>query len=296
MGRGLATETKDLLQKILDVFAAEHPNSPRRVAYAIFGNQAGRNASKISKLCGRLLDEGRLPLDWYDDSSRAYVNPYVTEDLDSLVTLNRGVPPFDPWRSQPVRCVVWSEKAVGGTLQPVLDAYSTPFLNTSGWNSRKMLMEEARRTRQDARRLVILYVGDHDAAGLRMSVADLPARLTKYQAERFEIRRIAITSGDFAAYRAQGLADPAKPDDKNLDWYRAQTGAGVGVELEAMPAPDLRSRVEAAINACIVDVPAWNQTMHTSRAVAESWAAYCDRWPRPAIQTPVSKYEGGHRG
>jgi hypothetical protein len=285
MGRGLSQASKDLIERIYEVFEAEHPNSPRRVAYALFGNRAGAMASKIGQLCGRMLDAGDLPLDWYDDSSRSYVNPYVVEDVDSLVALNRSVPDFDPWKLQPVRVVVWSEKAVGGTLKPVLRKLSVPFLNTSGWNSRKMLMEEARRTRRDLLRvrLIILYVGDHDACGLRMSDLDLPTRFKKYDAHNVEIRRIAITRADFGKMRRKGLTDPVKPTDPNRAWYLKRTGLHVGVELETLPAPELRARVEQAIKSCIVDVDAWNRVTEASRAVRESWQDYVDRWPRPHI-------------
>jgi len=90
MGRGLSSESKDLCARILEVFAREHPNSPRRAAYAMFGNRAGAMAAKVGHLCGKLLDAGDLPLDWYDDSSRAEVAPYVVEDVADLVTMEAG--------------------------------------------------------------------------------------------------------------------------------------------------------------------------------------------------------------
>lgn len=290
MGRGLSSESKALCTRILEVFAREHPNSPRRAAYALFGNRAGAMAAKVGQLCGKLLDAGDLPLDWYDDSSRAEVAPYVVEDVADLVAMKRGVPPFDPWRSQPVRVKVWSEKSVGGTLDPVLSALSVAFLNTSGWNSRKILMQEAQSTHADPRRLVILYIGDHDACGLRMSDDDLPRRLTQYGAVRWEIRRVAITRSDFDRMAAHGITDPVKPLDPNARWYAQQTGLCVGVELESLSAPELRGRVQAAIESCIEDLPAWRRVKTASQAVRESWESYVDRWPRPAIGTLDPKY------
>jgi hypothetical protein len=294
MGRGLSSESKDLIKRIYAVFEEEHPNSPRRVAYALFGNKAGAMASKIGGLCGRMLDAGELPLEWYDDSSRAEVEPYVAETVDSFIAMGRDVPPIDPWLSQPVYAKVWSEKSIGGTLVPVLQALSVPFLNTKGWNSRPILMRQARRTQHDPRRLVILYCGDHDAAGLRMSNVDLPRRLEKYHARNVEIRRIAITRTDFDTMRRRGLTDPMKEKDPNKAWYLRTTGLRVGVELETLPAPVVRDCVEQAIKACIEDVPAWNRAMETSRTVRASWQEYVDQWPRPqiAIGGLDHKYEG----
>jgi hypothetical protein len=257
MGRGLSSESKDLIRRIYAVFEAEHPLNPRRVAYALFGNRAGAMAGKVSELCGRMLDAGDLPLEWYDDSKRIEIKPFVVQSVDRLISINSTVPQFDPWVSQPVRVKLWSEKSIGGTLDPVLQVLAVPFLNTIGFNSRKVVMQEARGTHDDPRRLVILYVGDHDAAGLRMSEDDLPRRFAKYHARHTEIRRIAITRADFEAMRRRGLAvNPTKDDDRNGAWYLNHTGLSVGVELETLSAPELRARVEQAIRDCITDVPA----------------------------------------
>jgi hypothetical protein len=284
MGRGLSADSKDLIRRIRRVFEAEHPNSPRRVAYALFGNRAGAMAGKISELCGRMLEAGELPLDWYDDSKRTEVKPYVVDDIDSFVAMKQGTPSFNPWQSQPVRVKVWSEKSIAGTLDPVLHAYAVPFLNTSGWNSRKMMMLEAQRTHDDPRPLIILYTGDHDPAGLRMSEMDLPRRFQKYGAHSVEIRRVAITPRDFEVMRQGGLVDPIKSEtDTNCAWYVQHTGYHVGVELETLPAPELRARVEHAILDCIGDPVAWERSRAASEAVRESWQAYVDAWPRPGI-------------
>jgi hypothetical protein len=281
VGRGLSDESKDLIQRIYSVFEEEHPTSPRRCAYALFGNKAGAMAAKVGGLIGRMLEDGSLPLAWVDDSSRTEVKPYAVENMDAFADLARSAPDFDPWQGQPIRLKCWSEKAVGGTLAPVLDALCVPYLNTSGWNSRVMLMREAELSRRDPRRLVIIYVGDHDAAGLRMSEDDLPRRLTEYGAKRFEIRRVAMTRADDNAL--PGLRDPVKKQDPNAAWYLKTTGLRHGIELEALPAPELRARVEAAIRACIEDVKGWNRVMAVSKTVRQSWQDYAERWPRPQV-------------
>jgi len=284
MGRGPSRESKDLMDLIYEVFQREHPMGPRRVAYAIYGNRAGSMAAKVGKLCGRMLDEGRLPLHWYDDSSRSYVEPFVAEDLNHVALIGRQAPPLDPWADQPVVVKCWSEKSVGDTLAPVLERYSVPFLNTRGWNARKILMEEARRAETDPRRLVIVYCGDHDASGLRMSEVDLPNRLGKYGAVDYELRRVAIVAEDFAAMKAKGLVDKIKPGDPNRKWYVEHTGETVGVELEALPAPDLRQRVEDAIRDAVADPAAWKRSIEASKAICDSWQEWVDLWPGPSIR------------
>jgi hypothetical protein len=255
MGRGISPESKRLMERILEVFRSEHPIGPRRCTYAIVGNRASTWVQKVGQLCGRLLDDGRLPLAWYDDSSRAYVEPYVVEDVEAHAH-GCTLPRYDPWKLQGLRVVVWSEKSVGGTLSPVCDRYAVPFLNTSGWQSRKLLMEEARRVLETLRKLVVIYVGDHDASGVRMSEADLPSRLSQYVtglkgpwrgSPLYEIRRVAVTDKDVKRLRRLDYGDPLKPTDPNARWYREKTGLDFGIELEALPAPLLRKRVATAI-------------------------------------------------
>jgi hypothetical protein len=279
MSRGQWAETKALAEKVFAVFEKEHPLGPRRCAYAIFGNKAGANAKQVGKCIGKMLEDGRLPLDWVDDSSRDYVRPFTAEDMDHVVRINRHVPDFDPWKFQPLVAKIWSEKSLGGTLQPVLNEFLVPFLNTHGFNSRVMLMREAQLAAVDPRHLRIIAVGDHDPAGLRMTEDDLPRRLKEYGVKRFKIIRVAMTRKDFDAMPE--FHDPVKPDDKNTKWYFEQTKLRHGIELEALSAPELRERVRAAIDECILEREAWDRVINASKAVRKSWLTYVDKWTPP---------------
>jgi hypothetical protein len=125
-----------------------------------------------------------------------------------------------------------------------------------------------------------------------MSEADLPARFRKYGARNVEIRRVAIAGDDFNVMRRRNLADPIKAHDPNRRWYEQHTGCRVAVELETLPAPELRARVEAAVLDCITDATAWERTVAASGAVRDSWEQYVNAWPRPvmAIQGPDPGY------
>ena len=49
MGRGLHATSRQLIQRAYDVLEAEHPSGIRRVAYALFGNQAGQHVKKLGE-------------------------------------------------------------------------------------------------------------------------------------------------------------------------------------------------------------------------------------------------------
>ncbi len=283
MGRGLSAESRQLIQRAYDVLAVEHPSGVRRVAYALFGNQAGAMVKKLGALLVRGRKNGDIPWDWISDSTRPDVLPFVVNDTGGMRDLHRSCPSYDPWNEQPVRVVVWSEKSVGGTLDPVLESFLVPFSvqhgNTS-WDKIRGAIDLI----DDQHELVVLYVGDHDPKGLRISEHDLPKRLAEYAAlvgaeDRFRVRRVALLQSD--AVQLTGCRDAFKSHDTDVNWYRAKTGLHYGVELEAISSTHLRALVEAAIREEILDVAAWNRVMATSRAVRESWQAYVDQWPLP---------------
>jgi hypothetical protein len=290
MGRGLSAESRNVIQQAYDVLEREHPSGARRVAYALFGNRAGEKVKKLGELLTRARKTGVIPWAWISDETRPERAPYVVSDTGDMRDLHRVCPSYDPWREQPVRVVVWSEKSVGGTLAPVLDSLLVPFQVHHGNTSTTVMHATAMQTRQNARRLVILYVGDHDPKGLRISEDDIPKRLDSYGAVNVTVRRLALLRSD--AVHLKNLKDPFKPNDQDEHWYRQRTGLNYGVELEAIPSTELRERVEAAIRDEIVDVAAWNRVMNASRVVRESWEAYVDKWQAPAIQGQGSEYEG----
>ena len=167
-----------------DVLEREHPSGVRRVAYALFGNRAGAEVKRIGRLLTRARKEGTIPWAWIADDTRPTREPFVAEDTTEIRRINAACPSYDPWRGQPERVWLWSEKSVGGTLAPVLDKFLVPFQIHHGNTSSSVMRTVAERTWDDPRATVILYVGDHDPKGLRISEDDVPTRLIEYGAER----------------------------------------------------------------------------------------------------------------
>jgi hypothetical protein len=173
-------------------------------------------------------------------------------------------------------------------LEPVLRSLLVPFQVVHGFTSTTHIETTVAELKEDqsGRRLIVIYVGDHDAAGLRMSEDDLPSRLTKHGAFNFEIRRVALTRDDF---ELKDYQQPAKENDVNREWYQRHTGLTRGVELEALSSVVLRDRLDAAIRECVTDATSWNRVMNTNKAIRESWQNYAAQW-EPPIQGLVPGY------
>jgi hypothetical protein len=189
--------------------------------------------------------------------------------------------------------VIWSEKSLGGTLKPLRDSYLVEFQVHHGNTSLTELHRYAQWTRQHPnQQLVILYCGDHDPKGLRISEDDIPKRLRERGAKNWRLVRVGLLQADAERVPVEDR-DAFKKDDKDIGWYCARTGLAYGVEVEALPSTELRDRVEQAIRAEIRDVEGWNRVMTTSRVVRESWQDYAARWPIPSIPTLGAEYSNG---
>lgn len=281
MGRGLSADSRTLIQRAYDVLAVEFPSGVRRVAYALFGNQADDEVKKLGRLLTWARKHELIPWEWITDETRPERLPFVVSDATALRDCHRACPHYDPWQFQPVRIKVWSEKSVAGTLAPVLDKYLVPFQVHHGNTSTSIIRQAAVSTREDARKLVILGVGDHDPKGVRITEDDVPKRLREYGADmtNVSIRRLALLRED--AIRLKDLRDPFKENDTDITWYKKHARLNYGVELEAMPSPELRNRLEQAIRDEIRDIGAWNAVINASNVVRESWQTYVDRWQAP---------------
>jgi hypothetical protein len=62
----------------------------------------------------------------------------------------------------------------------------------------------------DGRELIVLYVGDFDPSGMYMSEKDLPDRLSKYDGDHVELRRIALTRAQTRGLPSFPAADKSK--------------------------------------------------------------------------------------
>jgi len=285
MGRGLHKASQELIQRAYDVLAVEHPSGVRRVAYALFGNQAEARVKKLGKQLANARRRGLIPWDWISDDTRPSIAPFVVEDMNDLRRINAACPDYDPWPSQGKRVVIWSEKSLGGTLKPLLDEYLVEFQVHHGNSSWTEFYRYAQWTKAHRDlRLVILYVGDHDCKGLRISEDDIPKRMSDRGAGNWECQRVAILQSDAEAVETTDR-DRFKAGDKDIAWYRARTGLSYGVEVEALSSNILRDRVEAAILAEITDPDGWSRVTTASRLVQESWASYVAAWQTPAIPT-----------
>jgi hypothetical protein len=122
--------------------------------------------------------------------------------------------------------------------------------------------------------LIALYVGDFDPSGLYMSEEDLPARLTDYDGDHVEVRRIALTREQVNGLPSFPATDKRK--DPRFPWFVANHGDRCW-ELDAMDPNDLRNCVERAIRR-LIEPTAWVRCEAVNKAEQESLRTIIANW------------------
>ena len=120
----------------------------------------------------------------------------------------------------------------------------------------------------------MLYVGDFDPSGMFMSEEDLPARLSDYDGDHIELRRVALTREQVNGLPSFPATDKRK--DTRFKWFVSNHGDRCW-ELDAMDPNDLRDCVERAIRELIEPV-AWKRCEVVNRAERESLQTILERW------------------
>lgn len=294
-GRGKSQASLELIEASRQILEEIQPASIRAVCYRLFTvgllpNMSKASTDKVSKQLVYAREQGIIPWEWVVDETReaerinTWNNP--SEIINAAVRGYRR----DYWQDQPVRVEVWSEKGtVRGTLAPVLNEYGVTFRVLHGFGSATALNAIAEASNASDKPLFALYLGDRDPSGMFMSEADIPQRLARYGGA-VNLQRIALLASD-----TQGLPSfdvETKSKDGRYEWFCERYGRRCW-ELDAMPPPLLRARVEAEIRRHIV-LDRWEHAVAVERAETDSMQSFLATWQSNLRQ--ATKYSPAREG
>ncbi|MFO1125101.1 MAG: hypothetical protein U1E25_07355 [Methylocystis sp.] len=271
-GRGLSQTSKRIIEAAYHVLETEHPASVRAVCYRLFAcgvidSMKKGETDKVSRLLVYARENEIIPWEWIVDETReTEIISAWSDPEDYFKTVARAFRK-DLWQTQDERVLIVSEKGtVRGTLQPVIDRFAVPFLVMHGFGSATAIHDLAEQTTFADRPLNILYVGDWDPSGLYMSEEDLPRRLERYDADNYDLRRIALIENDLRGLSSFDAA--TKSGDRRHKWFVSNFGNQC-YELDAMAPSALRARVELEICQHIAWQP-WERAEKVAKVEAES--------------------------
>jgi hypothetical protein len=284
MGRGKSHKSLALIDACYRILTEIQPATVRAVCYRLFvaGQLASMAKTETNRVSTQLVyarAQGIIPWEWIVDETRQVERKPSWADPAAYVRAVSRSYRRDRWQQQPVHVEVWSEKGtVRGTLAPVLDELGVAFRVMHGYGSATTLHEVAEAS-TEAHPFVALYCGDWDPSGLDMSERDAPTRLAGFGGA-VTIVRVALRADDVASGALPEFHVDTKRRDPRWGWFRGQYGTRC-VELDALPPPELRRRVEAAIRAYI-DPAAWERCERTEALERESMRHILDSWQTAA--------------
>jgi hypothetical protein len=277
-GRGMAQRSLDLIKVMHAVTGAAQPITGRGVGYKLFirgliASMAKSEMQRVYRLLKEARERGQVPWEWIVDENRALERCVTWDDPAHYAECVARSYRRDFWNQQPVRVEVWSEKGtVRGVLAPILDHYAVGFRVMHGFSGATTIYDVAQD--DDGRELIVLYVGDFDPSGMFMSEVDLPARLSRYDGDHVNLKRIALTRAHTRGLPSFSATDKRK--DPRYKWFRFNYGDRCW-ELDAMDPNDLRDCVKQAIIGLIEPV-AWQRCEVVNKAEQASLRTVLEQW------------------
>ena len=244
----------ELDNHLLAIADKEKPTSIRGMYYMALGaglidKDAQGQRNNYMRVQRRLLQmrrSGRLPYSWITDGSRTIYGYERYEDLEAFADHAASIYRKDYWMDSPVRVEVWVEKdAMAGKLKPVVrDEFGLGLYVSRGFASETYLQKAGDHIRSGGRPTYVYLLTDFDASG--MNIAQTVERELIKQASPTEVmvERIAATPEQIDEYGL--ITQPVTRTDTRAHRFIERHGTET-VELDAIPAPEIRRLVRAAI-------------------------------------------------
>lgn len=242
--RATADEMEARHDRLVELAGEHHPCSVRNLYYrAVVDGLVPKTRNGYMKVQRAVLDlrrDGRIPYSWIVDNSRSRLVMCTYGDVDEFLHDVAGVYRRDLWRTSPWRVEVWCESdSISGIIRDTVKLWRVPLMAMRGQTSETFAHEAVEVWSYDPdRRPVVLYVGDHDPAGLEIEDA-LVDKLTGFAADAGvvppKVIRVGVTWDQAVDLDLPG-GKPKKP-----------YGFPRSVEAEALPPGVLRDLVDDAI-------------------------------------------------
>lgn len=250
--RRSASEMDRIREAIHAAAQAEHPVTCRRLFYklvaeGVIEKTEAQYQGTVIRLLSEMREAGEIPFAWIADHTRLMRRPTRYGSLSDALERTAKFYRRDLWDEQDCYVEVWCEKAgLTGVLYPETSSWDVPLMICSGSPSKTFLYESASYIVAQGKPAFLYYLGDHDPSGV--AIRERVERDLRRYADGFvggkdvEIcfRHLAVTLEQIDEWHLP--TRPTKKSDPN-----AKRFDGESVEVDAIPAGELREMVETAI-------------------------------------------------
>jgi hypothetical protein len=273
-------EIDEIRAAIKGLLKADHPMTVRQVFYQLVARRVvEKTEAEYQQTVIRLLTEMRLngavPFSWIVDESRRRLN---TQTYNSIADAVQDTKKF--YRRSALRdCAdyleIWCEKeALSGLIWDAAGDYDVPVIVSKGMPSLTQIYGtacEVYRAAEAGKSTFIYQFGDHDPSGVLIPKT-IERRLNE-MCEKLDcqppiVERVALTEEQIDDFDL-----PTRPTKRNGNPHAANF-EGDSVELDALPARELRRLVHDCINQHISEdaLDALRAAEESERELLEEWA------------------------
>jgi hypothetical protein len=230
--------------------------------------------TRTGRLMTTLREGGVIPFSWIVDNVRSTDKPSSWAGLKDFGDTVREAYRKNFWAEQRDYVHVICEKdAIAGVLAPTTREYDVSLSPIRGYVSLSFAHQIAETWRQIEKPIFAFYVGDFDPSGFDLE-RDVQDKLRRYCRHPFKWCRLAVNRDDFDDFDLI----PLKPKKKDSRYRRFVEAHGDRcAELDALPANELRRRVEVAIRQHIAHAR-WERMREVEALEKENLMAFMKQW------------------
>ena len=235
-----------LEDEIVRILSQDNPQSVRHVFYRLTDTRRPVHVPKTDQgyrvVQNRLVQmrrAGALAYDWISDTSRQGYHVPAYDSGEQFVRATAALYRQTLWTSELPLVEAWCEsRSIAGVLRDTCSELAVSLYPCGGFSSLTFAYEAADYANSLGRPVVVLYVGDHDPAGVMIDLA-LERELRDHLTVPLVFKRLAVTSEQIEQHNL-----PSKPR-KTTELRRPDITATV--EAEALPAGILRGIVRESV-------------------------------------------------
>jgi hypothetical protein len=254
ISKRFSSENQEMIERITEILGDYEGQgyrlSLRQLYYQLVARALIPNSERSYKHIGDLVSNARLAglIDWdmIEDRGREVVAPPMWKNPAEIVEAAAKQFAIDRWKDQRNYVEVMVEKAaLEGVLIPVCRDLGIRFTANRGYSSSSTMYEAGKRLEgySEDKRIIILYLGDHDPSGIDMT-RDVHERLSMFSWSKIEVRRLALNMDQIETLNPP--KNPAKMTDTRANAYIAKFGNS-SWELDAIEPTALARLVQKAV-------------------------------------------------
>lgn len=245
--RRAKAEIVALKEALYESLERDHPQTCRQLFYELssrlrlIDKTENQYKGTVVRLLGVMRREGMIPYRWIADATRWMRKETSHRSLADALRFTAQTYRRDLWANQKGYVEVWIEKdALAGVVYEETNKYDVPLMVARGFSSLTFLHSAGEAIAAERKPAWIYYFGDHDPSGVWIDRKIEQGLRTHAPKAEIHFERVAVLREQIEQWNL-----PTRPTKRSDT--RARNFRGDSVELDAIPAEQLRALVRDCI-------------------------------------------------